>query len=70
VLPFVFDCVAMFSSQAKECGVNLSVINTENAINDDDVHLINNDSTLVETDVAVMDKFKMDQVLMCIYIDR
>jgi signal transduction histidine kinase len=55
VLPFIFDCVAMFSSQARECGVDLSVINTD----DEDC----SDSTLIETDFIVMDKFKMDQVL-------
>jgi hypothetical protein len=49
----------MFSSQARECGVNLSVRNADLAIN--------NESTLIETDIAVMDKFKMDQVLFHIY---
>jgi signal transduction histidine kinase len=55
VLPFIFDCVAMFSSQARECGVNLS-ITTPDLRN----HV---DTALLPTDMVVMDKFKMDQVL-------
>jgi signal transduction histidine kinase len=55
VLPFISDCVSMFSSQARECGVNLSIISPD---------LRNyTDSALKATDIAVMDKFKMDQVL-------
>jgi signal transduction histidine kinase len=55
VLSFIFDCVAMFSSQARECGVNLSIINP------DLQHYV--DSALKSTDMVFMDKFKMDQVL-------
>jgi signal transduction histidine kinase len=55
VLPFIFDAVAMFSSQARECGVNLSITNPD---------LRNyGDTALLPTDMVVMDKFKMDQVL-------
>jgi cell cycle sensor histidine kinase DivJ len=55
VLPFIFDCVAMFSSQARECGVNLSITNP---------HIRNHaDSAIKPTDMVLMDKFKMDQVL-------
>jgi signal transduction histidine kinase len=55
VLPFISDCVAMFSSQARECGVSLSITNLD---------LRNHvDSALKATDMAMMDKFKMDQVL-------
>jgi signal transduction histidine kinase len=55
VLPFISNCVAMFSSQARECGVNLSIMNSD---------LQNHvDFALKATDMAMMDKFKMDQVL-------
>jgi signal transduction histidine kinase len=60
VLPFISNCVAMFSSQARECGVSLSITNPD---------LRNHvDSTLTVTDMAMMDKFKMDQVLRHEYI--
>ena len=55
VLPYLFDCVAMFSSQARVSGVNLSITNIDVGIGID--------STLMETDTVTMDKFKMDQVL-------
>jgi hypothetical protein len=50
----------MFSSQARECGVNISVKNANSTIK--------NGSALVETDITVMDKFKMDQVYIYIHI--
>jgi signal transduction histidine kinase len=56
VLPFIFDAVAMFSSQARECGVNLSITNP-------DLRPYHVDTALLPTDMVVMDKFKMDQVL-------
>jgi signal transduction histidine kinase len=54
VMSFIFDCVAMFSSQARECDVNLSLIDINPPVH--------SDSTLLHTDTAFIDKFKMDQV--------
>jgi signal transduction histidine kinase len=63
VLPFIFDCVSMFSSQAKACGVNI-LMKTEI---DSDTHTDNTclgiHSILLELDTILMNKFKMDQVL-------
>jgi hypothetical protein len=42
----------MFSSQARERGVELSIIDSAFSV----------DSSLLPSDVALMDKFKMDQV--------
>jgi hypothetical protein len=63
LLPFINDCVGMFSTQARECGVNLSIESC-----DDEEHHIHHKalplhSPLRELDTIFMDKFKMDQVL-------
>ena len=57
VIPFITDCVNMFTSQAKEAGVSMSIITTQNDLHDDSSSLI------LEGDTVYMDKFKMDQVL-------
>jgi signal transduction histidine kinase len=64
VLPFITDCVGMFSCQARENGVNF-VIRTDRA-EDSEVPTQNtnfNCSALTEGDTVFMDRFKMDQVL-------
>jgi signal transduction histidine kinase len=77
VMPFLQDCVNMFAVQAKECAVTMSV-DTEFDSTDYDLHRnpedLEPDSTpgygisrsfmsLEDSDVVVIDKFKMDQVI-------
>lgn len=55
ILSFLTDSVNMFTSQAKELGVSLSIMLGE--INDP------NATRVLDTDTISMDKFKMDQVM-------
>jgi signal transduction histidine kinase len=64
VIPFIQDCVGIFSGQAKVAGIQLKVLNndtiqTQNSCEKDTVL----PSYLLENDTIFMDKFKMDQVL-------
>ena len=53
VMPFITDCVSMFTSQAKEAGVTLSLLfGQKEAL-----------PAILQRDTVYMDKFKMDQVL-------
>ena len=56
VLSFISDCVGMFSAQAKEANVTISIDNS-----DDATEIMA--SSLLENDIVLIDKFKMDQVL-------
>ena len=56
VLSFISDCVGMFSAQAKEANVTISIDNSDDAT---EVMA----SSLLENDIVLIDKFKMDQVL-------
>jgi hypothetical protein len=59
---FITDCVSMFSSQAKECGVRIEISDHT----DGEYCTVHGDlpphSSLTEEDTVFMDKFKMDQV--------
>ena len=57
VMPFVTDCVSMFTSQAIEAGVTMSLITPQRDLHGESLTLIQ------EGDTVFMDKFKMDQVL-------
>jgi signal transduction histidine kinase len=63
LLPFIKDCVGMFSAQAREGGVKLSIVSCI----DEEHHIHHKElplhSPLRESDTVSMDKFKMDQVL-------
>jgi hypothetical protein len=64
LLPFINDCAGMFSTQARECRVNFSIVKCA-----DKEHHIHHmalplHSFLRESDTASMDKFKIDQVLL------
>jgi signal transduction histidine kinase len=70
VIPFIQDCVSIFSGQAREAGVQFSVLNNDNSqtfidINDSERSRldINTPLFLQNDDTIFMDKFKMDQVL-------
>ena len=72
VIPFITNCVSMFSSQAKEAGVDISYItstpNTTPFLNNNrsDLSLMElglGQGQLLESDKVMIDKFKMDQVL-------
>jgi Histidine kinase-, DNA gyrase B-, and HSP90-like ATPase len=75
VYTFFSDCVDMFASQAKECGVELTVTSGEmerkliTSTNSHSNVLIENDeysplcSRILRSDTVFMDRFKMDQVL-------
>ena len=58
VLSFISDCVGMFSAQAKEANVTISINNSDNVICSDAMA-----TSLLENDIVLIDKFKMDQVL-------
>jgi two-component system, sensor histidine kinase len=67
VEPFLKDCVTMFSAQARECGVTMTMV-TDSADRDieatpdgDDDNLLS--ESLLPTDSIFADKFKMDQVI-------
>ena len=55
ILSFLSDSVNMFTSQAKEVGVSLSIVLGEK----DDPY----NTRVLDTDMISMDKFKMDQVM-------
>ena len=57
VIPFISDCVSMFTSQAKEAGVTMSLVFSQEDMHDDSL------TSILEGDTVYMDKFKMDQVL-------
>ena len=57
VLSFLGDCVSMFSAQARECDVSLSLISTEP---EERLHY---EYALQQHDTFYVDKFKMDQVI-------
>lgn len=74
LIPFITNCVSMFSSQAKEAGVDISYStstpNTTPFLNNNrsEQHLSLMElglgqGQLLETDKVMIDKFKMDQVL-------
>lgn len=56
VIPFITNCVNMFSSQAKEAGIDISYITGS-------LDVTQEQGALLESDTVFMDKFKMDQVL-------
>jgi signal transduction histidine kinase/CheY-like chemotaxis protein len=56
VIPFICNCVNMFSSQAKEAGIDISYITGR-------PYVTQEHGALLESDTVLMDKFKMDQVL-------
>ena len=58
VLSFISDCVGMFSAQAKEAKVSISIVNAA-----EESGLSFTASQLLENDTVFIDKFKMDQVL-------
>ena len=57
VTPFISECVSMFTSQAKEAGVTMSVIAPQKDLHGESL------TPILEGDTVYMDKFKMDQVL-------
>ena len=57
VMPFISECVSMFTSQAMEAGVTMSVIAPERDLHGESL------TPILEGDTVYMDKFKMDQVL-------
>ena len=57
VIPFITDCVSMFTSQAKEGGVTMSMIAPHKDLHGESL------TAILEGDTVYMDKFKMDQVL-------
>jgi signal transduction histidine kinase len=71
VIPFIADCVKMFTSQSREAGV--TIINTTgragslprsgNYASSMPLTRIETETNLFNDDIVVMDKFKMDQVL-------
>jgi CheY-like chemotaxis protein len=75
VYTFFSDCVDMFASQAKECGVELTVTSGElekkliTHSNSNSNALVENEeyspvsTRILPTDTVFMDRFKMDQVL-------
>ena len=58
VLAFISDCVDMFSAQAREANVTVSLLNggEESSSSSEALHLLDDDTVFI-------DKFKMDQVL-------
>jgi two-component system, sensor histidine kinase len=63
VEPFLRDCAAMFSAQARECGVTISTV-IENTGNSNIPSLDGKVSrSLLPDDAIYADKFKMDQVI-------
>eukprot|EP00596_Hydrurales_sp_CCMP1899_P008433 CAMPEP_0119051260 /NCGR_PEP_ID=MMETSP1177-20130426/72933_1 /TAXON_ID=2985 /ORGANISM="Ochromonas sp, Strain CCMP1899" /LENGTH=620 /DNA_ID=CAMNT_0007030401 /DNA_START=1058 /DNA_END=2920 /DNA_ORIENTATION=- len=58
VIPFIKDCVSMFSGQAKDAGIQCNILLNEEVSIDGVAPLF-----LSEDDTILMDKFKMDQVL-------
>jgi signal transduction histidine kinase len=67
VEPFLRDCVTMFSAQARECGVTMTMVtdatdrDIEATPDGDDDNLLS--ESLLPTDSIFADKFKMDQVI-------
>ena len=57
VISFITDCVSMFTSQAKEAGVTMSLIFSQEDVHDESL------TSILEGDTVYIDKFKMDQVL-------
>lgn len=70
VTPFIASCVKMFASQAKEEGVTM-INTTDKSTGNLSVEELNHiaslectsPSSILDNDVVMMDKFKMDQVL-------
>ena len=61
LLNFISDCVSMFSAQAREGGVTISFVNGNG---DEDYSACDaTSSSILKSDTALMDRFKMDQVL-------
>ena len=67
ILPFLNDCVSMFSAQARECGVTMSSVPNVRDVETGAVVDTNNYTTLPLSlqphDTIFVDKFKMDQVI-------
>ena len=67
ILPFLNDCVSMFSAQARECGVTMSSVSDVSDVDTGAVIDTNNYTTLPLSlqphDTIFVDKFKMDQVI-------
>jgi signal transduction histidine kinase/ActR/RegA family two-component response regulator len=68
VMPFIFDCVGMFSAQAREGCVAMSVVtNIAPSTDTTDITTDPSDSllhlSLLESDIVCIDRFKMDQVV-------
>ena len=57
-LSFIFDCVSMFSAQAREAGVTVKVTDRSS-----DEGMNCEVESLLDSDTVFMDRFKMDQVL-------
>ena len=63
ILPFIFNCVAMFKVQAREIGVNMVVVNPTNLQTDSEHKHISHYHRIKHSETILMDKFKMDQVI-------
>ena len=69
ILPFLNDCVSMFSVQARECGITMTALPVSGGPSDDaDSTDIDDDNSfgfpsLLPHDTIFVDKFKMDQVI-------
>jgi signal transduction histidine kinase len=66
---FLNNCVSMFSAQARECGVTMTIV-TDGAVSRRDIEVTpdGDDSGMISTlllptDTIFADKFKMDQVI-------
>jgi CheY-like chemotaxis protein len=62
---FLNNCVTMFSAQARECGVTMTMItdatDRDTDVTQDDSYILS--TSLLPTDSIFADKFKMDQVI-------
>ena len=58
VLSFTSDCVSMFSVQAREANVTVTIANSG-----EESYLSHGTSPLLDNDTVIFDRFKMDQVL-------
>jgi CheY-like chemotaxis protein len=62
---FLNNCVTMFSAQARECGVTMTMItdatDRDTDVTRDDINMLS--ASLLPTDSIYADKFKMDQVI-------
>jgi signal transduction histidine kinase/ActR/RegA family two-component response regulator len=68
VMPFIFDCVGMFSAQAREGCVTMTVVTNipqSTATTGTTTHpsVLLSHLSLLETDIVCIDRFKMDQVV-------